>query len=416
MNCGIRVENSNNANIYCNEAGNVSMGLWLGGLMPTPVVKGNIMDSCWDQMFLNWNPGLGIQGNLTAPSDNEWTTLPVAANTYAWNSNSSGTTFFTRGFGIYDPTINGNNIFLPCHIIDSASGSNFCSPAPDAIEYSPDERGYESRIAGDSIPWGDNLDAYKWLAKQYLFGRFKEDSTLASQNSVLQNANDSLSQTNIATIKTVADTIANADTIVVNDSLKIIQDSILQQQAIASATTINNAMDPSVTIEQNYKTVNAIYLNTIAVGIDTFTNEQQSGLINIANQCPYTGGPAVYSARIMLSIVNIIILNYDGCENYNPDNNARLMRKDSSNFVLSFGKLYPNPNDGNMQYDYNLPSGKTGELSIFNVLGVRIATYYLKLGINSLIIDQTTLSNGVYIYKVIVNNTLVSENKLIIVK
>jgi hypothetical protein len=106
----------------------------------------------------------------------------------------------------------------------------------------------------------------------------------------------------------------------------------------------------------------------------------------------------------------------NACDNFNLGNNERRARTDSTKQKIFFGKLYPNPNNGTMQYDYSLPIGSIGTLSILDIFGRELASYILSSGNNSLIIQETTLSSGVYVFKVNINGAIVSQNKLIIVK
>jgi hypothetical protein len=79
-------------------------------------------------------------------------------------------------------------------------------------------------------------------------------------------------------------------------------------------------------------------------------------------------------------------------------------------------KLYPNPNNGNMQFDYFLDQGKKGELLIYNALGQFIKKYTLTEGTNSLQINETTLENGIYFYQEIINDQLATSHKFVILK
>jgi hypothetical protein len=96
--------------------------------------------------------------------------------------------------------------------------------------------------------------------------------------------------------------------------------------------------------------------------------------------------------------------------------NNRLSNIVSSLKNNSFGKLYPNPNNGNMQYDYSMRTGSTGELKIYDITGQLLETYILKTGINSLNIDQSHLSNGIYVYSVKVDGQIIEQNKIVVIK
>ncbi|MBL7778078.1 MAG: T9SS type A sorting domain-containing protein, partial [Chitinophagales bacterium] len=56
-------------------------------------------------------------------------------------------------------------------------------------------------------------------------------------------------------------------------------------------------------VESNLKLINDVYLNTLAIGIDTFTQAQLNVLYYLALQCPLAGGNPVYRARGMLSAI-----------------------------------------------------------------------------------------------------------------
>jgi len=80
-------------------------------------------------------------------------------------------------------------------------------------------------------------------------------------------------------------------------------------------------------------------------------------------------------------------------------------------------KLYPNPNNGNMTFEYSLQQGEFGQLIMYNVVGQLINTYSLQEGAdNKLQISESALKNSVYFYKVLINNVVVKSDKLVIIK
>ena len=63
-------------------------------------------------------------------------------------------------------------------------------------------------------------------------------------------------------------------------------------------------------------------------------------------------------------------------------------------------KLYPNPNNGNMTFEYSLSPTDNGQLEIVDMLGQSIKIYPLQQGNdNKLQISESTLKNGVYFYR-----------------
>lgn len=80
-------------------------------------------------------------------------------------------------------------------------------------------------------------------------------------------------------------------------------------------------------------------------------------------------------------------------------------------------KLYPNPNDGRMNFVYDLVESEKGELVIYDISGRTIQSFKLQIGTNNqLFIDETKLGSGVYFYKVLINEKITTSDKLIIIK
>ena len=77
----------------------------------------------------------------------------------------------------------------------------------------------------------------------------------------------------------------------------------------------NSAIAVAEPFEDMEQRVNDIYLQTIASNVLELTNEQQFVLEFIANECPYTGGPAVFRARNMLMGYGEYIFDDTACNN-----------------------------------------------------------------------------------------------------
>ena len=78
--------------------------------------------------------------------------------------------------------------------------------------------------------------------------------------------------------------------------------------------------------------------------------------------------------------------------------------------------LYPNPNNGNMQLDYTLGHREKGELIIYDIRGKELRNYQLTEGKGVLVIGETAFKNGIYLYKIRVNDKVVITDKLVIIR
>ncbi|MBW8050319.1 MAG: T9SS type A sorting domain-containing protein [Cytophagales bacterium] len=79
-------------------------------------------------------------------------------------------------------------------------------------------------------------------------------------------------------------------------------------------------------------------------------------------------------------------------------------------------KIYPNPNNGNFQINYQIPAKQDGAFVIYDVMGRKLKTWQLAGGKNKLYITDIKLNNGLYFYQVIVNDGVIKSNKLLVIK
>ncbi|HRY34194.1 MAG TPA: T9SS type A sorting domain-containing protein [Bacteroidales bacterium] len=165
------------------------------------------------------------------------------------------------------------------------------------------------------------------------------------------------------------------------------------------ALGINNALEASTLIMLNEKTVNDIYLNTIAKGILGFDTQQMDNLWLIAAQCPVSGGPAVYLARSLLSAYYDTLFNdMESCLTEGIIKN-KLQPAPVSNSEISFS-YYPNPATGHLSLTWDLPSASNVEFLLINTTGQTCRQYTLNLEGGSTSLDISNISAGLYTVRI----------------
>ena len=114
----------------------------------------------------------------------------------------------------------------------------------------------------------------------------------------------------------------------------------------------------------------------------------------VAVQCPYSGGPAVYRARTLISIVN------DSMQ-YQDDDVCSILvilRKHSLKNEVENRRLrvFPNPASQSIQLIYSGLHGTTLALEIFDVMGKLILVKNISSLNNTYYLDVTGLENDLY--------------------
>jgi hypothetical protein len=172
-----------------------------------------------------------------------------------------------------------------------------------------------------------------------------------------------------------------------------------QQRAtqIANAKLQNNAVAPTVAVyEANEKTINEVMLNTVEVGVYSFTNVEKQLINNIANTCPIIAGPACYRARCLRSVYepNIDYNDVDLCQQVGiAFRKPRSSVKEEVKYTV-----FPNPTNNTLAIQRSQGNVESESLLLTDVLG-RIILKKVLIGIDNSI-DVNTIPSGIYYLKI----------------
>ena len=174
----------------------------------------------------------------------------------------------------------------------------------------------------------------------------------------------------------------------------------------SDAQVLNSGISPTNLMEINRQTVNTIFINSWAKGRFNLTGTEYNTLCGIAAQQPLLGGSGVYSARVMVGQQSARL------------SSTRTVDDNHSNIIATpiVGKIYPNPAKDEAYIDYQLQEGQTGKVMFFNITGQLLSEYTMFNGSNKLIINTERYKSGIYFYRVLVNNNIIENDKLIIIK
>jgi PKD repeat protein len=78
--------------------------------------------------------------------------------------------------------------------------------------------------------------------------------------------------------------------------------------------------------------------------------------------------------------------------------------------------VYPNPNNGNMQLEYQLQEGQKGAFSLYDLTAKLLTEVKLEDGQRNLSITEDKMVSGIYFYRFMVEGELVKSGKVIILK
>lgn len=153
-----------------------------------------------------------------------------------------------------------------------------------------------------------------------------------------------------------------------------------------------------------------------------------SQLRNIAYECPFTHGTAVYEARVIAMQYDPIgTVYYHPCEmeeNYSPNSRIDLSEQYNEEVketlveeALYSYKFYPNPSKGELFFEYHLlPEVKDAQIRISDATGRELKRYTLEPQAKLLQINESSLVNGLYYYSIVIDGKLKQTEKFVILK
>ncbi len=139
-------------------------------------------------------------------------------------------------------------------------------------------------------------------------------------------------------------------------------------------------------------------------------------LQSIAIQCPYEGGYGVYSARALLSAMDNTVYS-NTCESGMPNKSGLKLAPSGSDTTGNFRgiSVYPNPANDKLNVALDLKDGQTATLTVYDLTG-KLALSSIITGNSIVEVSTFILSEGLYIYKIDIDNTLVKTGKLSIIR
>lgn len=173
---------------------------------------------------------------------------------------------------------------------------------------------------------------------------------------------------------------------------------------------VSNALPADNLLEQNRKTVQRLYLQTLGVGIAQLSSQQLTLAEAIAVQCPLEGGSAVYAARALYRL-NIDRVFVDDSLCVETQERRQPVKKQP---VVEGISLIPNPaNELVTIKGLSLSKEQPVEVSLLDLNGRVCLNRVVETG--ELTLSTSDLLQGVYICQIKVRGKPPVALKLIVV-
>ncbi len=168
--------------------------------------------------------------------------------------------------------------------------------------------------------------------------------------------------------------------------------------------------------KQNQKEINALMLNHDGkISVGNLTTGDKTVVENIAWQCPYKGGKAVYDARG-------IVWKYNPGAKFEDEllcNNGAYFRQSENHSIASRGteiSLFPNPAKNTVTLHYNLSDFKNVTASVADLTGRVLYTFDVDAKVAETNFNVADFANGYYLVKIMAGNNEIKTMKMAIAK
>jgi hypothetical protein len=174
------------------------------------------------------------------------------------------------------------------------------------------------------------------------------------------------------------------------------------------AISLNASISPKECADDYHKIVNEIFFHTWGIGDFNINSHDSTTLYDIAIQDPLNCGTAIYDARVMMDI--------DINDFTPPGHSMENLETGVSNKAIidKVGILYPNPAQNSCTYEAALNDSQTGFIMMYDLNGRLLQSHQLLAGQNKVDMDLSVFSNGIYMYKIIINGEIIEHKKLVI--
>ncbi|MCB9265336.1 MAG: right-handed parallel beta-helix repeat-containing protein [Lewinellaceae bacterium] len=185
--------------------------------------------------------------------------------------------------------------------------------------------------------------------------------------------------------------------------------------ALADLLTDNNGIAVDSVYETNEQLANTIFLETVALGIDTFTQLQANDLLALANQCPLSSGDAVFKARSLYSLIDPLV-KYDDEALCAPAPEARAQQPNLKVSIAQSFQIFPNPTKDELTVTLREPLKKDTRFVVYDIRGELHLEKQLEAGEYIFYCNTSRLSTGIYYCKIESKESVYKTQKLIIIQ
>jgi hypothetical protein len=263
-----------------------------------------------------------------------------------------------------------------------------------------EEQAIDQMLMQEEAEVDDEMGVKLFEAQQQMYLSLDTNPSLLSSSSLLYNYYHDLEISDAG----IAARINDLKTELAKEEIQAEESEVvsIQQQALWENAGMNTGSDFLI----NERIVNEIYLQTLAIGADTFSQSQRESIDAIAPLCPYVYGKAVFEARMMQALYKPEMI-------YNDEVNcaSTQSKKEKKTVRQQEWKVMPNP-----AKDWTWiihPEIQNAKVEVISMNGMLQNMHGISNGRKTMV-SLNGLSSGVYLIRVVQDGRVVFTDKIIV--
>jgi hypothetical protein len=210
-----------------------------------------------------------------------------------------------------------------------------------------------------------------------------------------------------------------------------LENSNLFNTYLANAQFQNSSITGNEYIILNEKLMNTLQLQAIENGNESLLPTDWEWISELAQECPFVAGNAVYKARMLysgvnplayfddLKICNSVGVAKNGTGLFDDENAAldSITAQTGGKLVFEIEgnqiKVYPNPATDNVTVSYHLNAFSHAQIQLLDMQGRVLKIIELLPSSNHVNFGVAEMANAIYNYRYIVNNMIIENGKFV---
>ena len=305
----------------------------------------------------------------------------------------------------------------PCGLEPPVSGGNVGGTAGHAVTREDIQTWVT--LSRDSVRFSGTYAApIRYLARANLFYQLHRVPALRDSAAALDSFYTDLLDSNIGNLQRIDDLLEKAWLIPASAPGQQPDSAVFHVDTLVLAYQLNLLIAPENQIEQNRKELNRLRILSLTQPDFAATPALTAPLVQLAEQCPLSGGPPVHSARGWLFSYPDVEYAWNQCDTLRLSVDSTQLKQAPTQSDKSFAgfRLYPNPTTGQVSLELEHELEAPYSVNVLDLTGRSVFIQQFASENKAVVLDLKGLQAGAYLCRVSQGGRLIGVQKIVLIQ